>query len=211
MKVDQPTWFCTLERSSSKCAACKASVHVLPATLGKAWQPVLNRRKRSMALRGKDNCSRSTGCCVATSLVACPGLSIARELIPLGGGIGGDTAAILLGLKLYNSFPFLHRYITLIAGSHHLISQAGWNRCNLSIYLSTGLCAGRPNHRTYTPQIHRRAPSDRHERALIATMFHARINCAERQLYKSLMSIFCMSKWLNSDGGDQRQALMCRL
>ena len=35
-----------------------------------------------------------------------PGLSIARELIPLGGGIGADTAAILLGLKLYNSFPF---------------------------------------------------------------------------------------------------------
>ena len=55
---------------------------------------------------------------------------------PLWGGIGGDTAAILLGLKLYTSFPFLHRYITLIAGSHHLISQAGWNRCNLSIYLS---------------------------------------------------------------------------
>ena len=76
------------------------------------------------------------GCCVATSLVACPGSSIARELIPWGGGIGGDTAALLLGLKLYKSFPFLHRYITLIAGSHHLISQAGWNRCNLSIYLS---------------------------------------------------------------------------
>ena len=62
--------------------------------------------------------------------VNCPGTD------PLGGGIDGDTAAILLGLKLYNSFPFLHRYITLIAGSHHLISQAGWNRCNLSIYLS---------------------------------------------------------------------------
>ena len=73
---------------------------------------------------------------MATSLVACPGSSIARELIPFGGGIGGDTAAILLGLKLYNSFPFLHRYITLIAGSHHLISQAGWNRY---IYLSISL------------------------------------------------------------------------
>ena len=74
---------------------------------------------------------------MATSLVACPGSSIARrELIPSGGGIGGDTAAILLGLKLYNSFPFLHRYITLMGGSHHLISQAGWNRCILSIYLS---------------------------------------------------------------------------
>ena len=77
-----------------------------------------------------------SGCYVSTSLVACPGSSIARELIPLGGGIGGDTAAILLGLKLYNSFPFLHQYITLMGGSHHLISQAGWNRCNLSIYLS---------------------------------------------------------------------------
>ena len=30
--------------------------------------------------------------------VNCPGTD------PLGGGIGGDTAAILLGLKLYNSF-----------------------------------------------------------------------------------------------------------
>ena len=77
-----------------------------------------------------------SGCCVATSLVACPGSSIARELIPWGGGgggAGGDTAAILLGLKLYNSFPFWHRYKTLMGGSHHLISQAGWNRCNLSI------------------------------------------------------------------------------
>ena len=61
--------------------------------------------------------------------VNCPGTD------PLGGEIGGDTAAILLGLKLYNSLPFLHRYITLIAGSHHLISQASWNRCKLSIYL----------------------------------------------------------------------------
>ena len=51
--------------------------------------------------------------CVATSLVACPGSSIAgncpgTDLLG-GGGIGGDTAAILLGLKLYNSFPFLHQ------------------------------------------------------------------------------------------------------
>ena len=63
--------------------------------------------------------------------VSCPGTD------PLWGGIGGDTAAILLGLKLYNSFPFLHRYVTLMGGSHHLISQAGWNRCILFIYLSS--------------------------------------------------------------------------
>ena len=29
-------------------------------------------------------CRALSGCCVATSLVACPGLSIARELTPLG-------------------------------------------------------------------------------------------------------------------------------
>ena len=55
--------------------------------------------------------------------VNCPGTD------PLGGGGGGLAAtlpAILLDLKLYNSFPFLHRYITLIAGSHHLISRAGF-------------------------------------------------------------------------------------
>ena len=34
-----------------------------------------------------------------------------------------------------NFFPFLHRYITLMGGSHHLISQAGWNRCNISLSL----------------------------------------------------------------------------
>ena len=72
---------------------------------------------------------------------------LGRELIPWGGGggIGGDTAAILLGLKLYNSFPFLHRYITLMGGSHHLISQAGWNRCNLSILVSVALFYTMPN------------------------------------------------------------------
>ena len=43
-----------------------------------------------------------SGCCLATSLVACPGLSIACEMIPGGGGGGGgggDTAAVLLGLQ----------------------------------------------------------------------------------------------------------------
>ena len=86
-------------------------------------------------------------------VVNCPGTD------PLGGGIGGDTAAILLGLKLYNSFPFLHQYITLIAGSHHLISQAGWNRCNLSIYLihlssATGLIQVLPGHPLADPRVH---------------------------------------------------------
>ena len=49
-----------------------------------------------------------SGCCVATSLVACPGTSIARELIPLGGGDWRrcDTAAILLGLSFTLPFHF---------------------------------------------------------------------------------------------------------
>ena len=83
------------------------------------------------------------GCCVATNLVACPGSSIARELIPLGGGgIGGDTAAILLGLKLYNSFPFLHRYIPLIAleAIISIARLAGTDVIFLSIYLSSEEC-----------------------------------------------------------------------
>ena len=47
-------------------------------------------------------CRALSGCCVATSLVACLGLLTARELILLeeGGGRGfrGNTAAILPGL-----------------------------------------------------------------------------------------------------------------
>ena len=40
---------------------------------------------------------------MATSLVASPGLLIAWELNPLGGGIGGGTAAVLPGLKFGKS------------------------------------------------------------------------------------------------------------
>ena len=46
-------------------------------------------------------CRALSGCCVATNLVACPGSSLAGlELIPLGGRIGSDTAAVLPSLKL---------------------------------------------------------------------------------------------------------------
>ena len=55
-----------------------------------------------------------SGCCVATRLarVASPGSSNAWEMIPGrggggGGGIGGDTAAILPGLKFGRFFQFL--------------------------------------------------------------------------------------------------------
>ena len=62
-------------------------------------------------------------------------IHIARELIPFGGGGLAATQQQSCLVKLCNSFPFLHRYITLMGRSHHLISQAGWNRCNLSICL----------------------------------------------------------------------------
>ena len=45
-----------------------------------------------------------SGCCVATSLVACPGFPIAWEPIPLKEGIGGDCAAVRPGLQLGSPF-----------------------------------------------------------------------------------------------------------
>ena len=63
----------------------------------------------------------------------------------VGGAAGGHLppgAHILAAWdNLYLSLShmgFLHRYIKLMGGSPHLISQIGWNRCNLSIYLSWG-------------------------------------------------------------------------
>ena len=61
-------------------------------------------------LVGLFKCRALSGCCVATSLVACPGLSSAWELILLGGGGGWDwgrLAAVLPGLKLGNPFILL--------------------------------------------------------------------------------------------------------
>ena len=50
----------------------------------------------------------------------------------LGGGIGGDTAAVLPGLKLGTLFFFLAlMWTTHMSGSYHLIIQAGWNSCNI--------------------------------------------------------------------------------
>ena len=46
-----------------------------------------------------------------------------------GGGIGGDTAAVLPGLKLGIPVLFFVLLLTMyMSGSYHLISQAGWNR-----------------------------------------------------------------------------------
>ena len=74
-----------------------------------------------------------------------PGNVIARELIPLGGG--GDLGGTLQQCawpEALQSFLFalqwtiLAMFSTNVTIFHHLISQAGWNRCNLSIYLSWG-------------------------------------------------------------------------
>ena len=58
--------------------------------------------------------------------------------VPLGGGRGGgdwgggDTAAVVPGLKLCTPFFLLVLMWTIhMSGNYHLISQAGWNRCNL--------------------------------------------------------------------------------
>ena len=64
-----------------------------------------------------------------------PGIVTAWELVPSwgggGGGVGGDTAAVLPGLKLGIASFFLVQLWTIhMFGSYHLISQAGWNRCN---------------------------------------------------------------------------------
>ena len=70
-----------------------------------------------------------------------PGDVIARELVPLGGGLGG-TLQQCAWPEALQSFLFalqwtiLAMFSTNVTIIHHLISQAGWNRCNLSIYLS---------------------------------------------------------------------------
>ena len=89
------------------------------------------------------DCRSLSGCCNGyqvgrmSRVAHCPGTD------PLRGGIEGDTAAVLPGLKLAHLFlSFAPIWTMLMCGSHHLISQAGWNRCNpisLSIYLSPNL------------------------------------------------------------------------
>ena len=67
-------------------------------------------------------------------------LNIARELIPLGGGGLRGTLQQCAWPEALQSFLFalqwtiLAMFSTNVTIFHHLISQAGWNRCNLSIY-----------------------------------------------------------------------------
>ena len=66
----------------------------------------------------------------------------ARELIPFGGGGLGATLQQFAWPEALHSFIFALQWTmvtmfrTNVTIYHHLISQAGWNRCNLSIYLS---------------------------------------------------------------------------
>ena len=79
-----------------------------------------------------------TGC---LTLIGCVLCVIARELIPFGGGLGGTLQQFAWSEAL-QSFLFtlqwtiVTMFSTHVTIYHHLISQAGWNRCNLSIYLS---------------------------------------------------------------------------
>ena len=62
-----------------------------------------------------------------------------------GPGIGGDTATICLACSFaVLSFLFFYNSVnnTNVTMYHHLISQAGWNGCNLSIYLSVYSAGG---------------------------------------------------------------------
>ena len=69
-----------------------------------AWTPL---RLHSDHLTRIVRCRALSGCCVATSLMACPGLAIAWELIPLGRGDWGRHCKVLPGLKLGNPFTFI--------------------------------------------------------------------------------------------------------
>ena len=66
---------------------------------------------------------------------------IARELIPFWGGIGGTVQQFAWSEALQSFlFAFQWTIVTMFSTHvtiyHHLISQAGWNRCNLFISLS---------------------------------------------------------------------------
>ena len=67
-----------------------------------------------------------------------PSIAVERRTDPLWGGIGGDAAAVLPGRKLGILFFLLVLMWTIqVSASYLLISQAGWNRCNLLHSTST--------------------------------------------------------------------------
>ena len=70
------------------------------------------------------------------TLMACPVIVRLPKADPLGVGGRGCTVAVLPSLKLGN--PFLILY-TSVSNAHvwepSSYSQAGWNRCNLNLFL----------------------------------------------------------------------------
>ena len=110
------------------------------------------------ALRGRGRGCRSRSSSQPSSGIGSP-MFFLVVLRPLFAGVGRASARIsdsltwslfmwgrhcnsLLGLKLCNPFMFARQWTmfsTNVTFYHHLISQAGWNRCNLSIYLCSCL------------------------------------------------------------------------
>ena len=97
-----------------------------------------------------------------------PGNVIARELVPLGGGGLGGTLQQCAWPEALQSFLFalqwtiLAMFSTNVTIFHHLISQAGWNRCNLSIYLSTRSRTGVPRSQRLCPLCQSPYSEERH-------------------------------------------------
>ena len=66
--------------------------------------------------------------------------------ITLSLSLAGGTLPQFAWSEASQSFLFALQWTTVTMFSthvtmyHHLISQAGWNRCNLSIYLPSALC-----------------------------------------------------------------------
>ena len=98
----------------------------------------LERCKLSLSLSTLHSLSSQTYMSGSYPLISQAGWTRCN-LIPFRGGMGGGHCNILLGLKLYKSFLFALQWtiVTMLSTTvtihHHLISQAGWNRCNLSI------------------------------------------------------------------------------
>ena len=98
-------------------------------------------------LVGLFKCRALSGCCVATSLVACPGLSSAWELILLGGGGGvglGATCSSSAWSQTWQSF-YSFTVKSSVDNAHMWepsSNQPGWlDRCTLVPFHSILFCS----------------------------------------------------------------------
>ena len=83
-------------------------------------------------------CRALSGCYVATNVVARPESSLPGNCSP---GVGGGGATLQqVGLVRSLSILSYSRYLCgpCVSRSYNLITQAGWNRCNLLYYYPCG-------------------------------------------------------------------------